>query len=114
METTIKRNMIVMAELNSEGSVQGGFRPCVVISNDKANTYSPILIVVPVTSQNKKYIPTHVSLEPNTQNGLQARSTVLAEQLLTIPKSKVKAIVGALSERESGLINKAIQVSLAI
>ena len=56
----IARGMIVMVDLpTSNGSVQGGTRPAVVISNDRGNKFSPVLIVVHLTSRTKKLFPTH-------------------------------------------------------
>ena len=51
----ITRGTIVMVDLPlGNGSVQGGTRPAVVISNDRGNKFSPVLIVVPLTSRTKK------------------------------------------------------------
>ena len=42
--------------------VQHGRRPVVIISNNLANTHSPVVTVIPLTSQmNKHQLPTHVS-----------------------------------------------------
>jgi mRNA-degrading endonuclease toxin of MazEF toxin-antitoxin module len=51
----IKRGQIIMAELPTVGgSVQNGLRPVMIISNDKANKFSPNIIAVPLTSRDKK------------------------------------------------------------
>ena len=34
-----------------DNSVQGGVRPVIVVSNNKANTYSSVITVVPLTSR---------------------------------------------------------------
>lgn len=54
----IKRGDIVLVDLGiHENSIQSGIRPCVIVSNDKANRYSPVFTVVPLTSRlNKKII----------------------------------------------------------
>ena len=84
----IKRGQIVMLDLPTvSGSVQNGLRPCVIISNNKANKFSPNVIAVPLTSRNKKDMPTHYLLEPSKRNGLRVASTVLAEQILTVSKN---------------------------
>ena len=47
----ITRGTIVMVDLPlGNGSVQGGVRPAVGISNDRGNKFSPVLIVVPLSS----------------------------------------------------------------
>ena len=42
-----------------------GIRPVVIVQNDVANKYSPTVIVVPITSKNKKNIPTHIRIDGN-------------------------------------------------
>ena len=46
---TIRRGDILWADLGMfpTTSVQGGVRPVIVVSNNKANTYSSVITVVP-------------------------------------------------------------------
>ena len=50
---TIRRGDILWADLGMfpTTSVQGGVRPVIVVSNNKANTYSSVITVVPMTSR---------------------------------------------------------------
>ena len=41
---------------NKDGSVQSGYRPVFILSNDKNNTYSTTLNVIPITSKMNKRI----------------------------------------------------------
>ena len=54
VKMTIRRGDILWADLGMfpTSSVQGGVRPVIVISNNKANTYSSVITVVPLTSSN--------------------------------------------------------------
>ena len=111
----IARGMIVMVDLPlGNGSVQGGVRPAVVISNDRGNKFSPVLIVVPLTSKVKKFMPTHHTIEPSMINGLSKTSIVLAEQIITIGKDMVRNIVGTLEEIDINFINHKVMTSLAL
>lgn len=111
----ITRGSIIMVDLPmGNGSVQGGTRPAVVISNDKGNKFSPVLIVVPLTSKVKKFMPTHYTIEPSTINGLTKTSIVLAEQIITIGKDMVRNIVGTLDEIDINFINRKVITSLAL
>lgn len=74
------------------GSVQKGLRPALVIGNDKGSHYSPVLVVAPITSKQKKNIPTH--LELGKECGLKADSIALMEQPMTIDKSQVIDVIG--------------------
>ena len=111
----IKRGSIIMVDLPlGNGSVQGGTRPAVVISNDKGNKFSPVLIVVPLTSRVKKFMPTHHTIEPSMINGLTKTSIVLAEQIITVGKDMVRNIVGTLEEIDINFINRKVMTSLAL
>ena len=112
----ITRGTIIMVDLPlGNGSVQGGTRPAVVISNDKGNKFSPVLIVVPLTSRmDKKFMPTHHTIEPSMINGLSKTSIVLAEQIITVGKDMVRNIVGTLEEIDINFINRKVMTSLAL
>ena len=111
----IARGMIVMVDLPlGNGSVQGGTRPAVVISNDKGNKFSPVLIVVPLTSRVKKYMPTHHTIEPSMVNGLTKTSIALAEQIITVGKDMVRNVIGSLEEIDINFINRKVMTSLAL
>ena len=109
----IKRGDVFYADLSSAiGSEQGGVRPVVIIQNDTGNKYSPTLIVLPITSQSKKYIPTHVCV--GDEGGLSRESTVLCEQIRTLDKSQLKGYIGKFSYDTMKRINQALCVSLAL
>lgn len=89
---------------------QAGVRPAVVISNDIGNYYSPVVIVAFLTTQNKKYLPTHVETF-----GTGKKSTVLLEQPTTVSKDKILGkCIGKLSEKEMKEVDKALSVSLGL
>lgn len=96
------------------GSVQKGRRPVVVISNNKGNQFSPVILVAPLTSRKKKHLPTHVDVFANESNGIKSDSTVLCEQLFTIDKSSILDSIGRVSEEVITKINKALCISLAL
>lgn len=109
------RGQIIMADLPPvAGSVQNGLRPCIVISNDKANKFSPNIIAIPLTSRDKKYLPTHHKIEPTTTNGLKVPSTALAEQILTISKQCIRKIIGVVDDTQLENINNIIKESVGI
>ena len=85
---------------DSDGSVQSGCRPGIVIQNNIGNRFSPTLIAIPLTSKIKNLDQaTHLLIERNEENGLKTNSMLLAEQISTIDKKKVKK-VGTISDRE--------------
>ena len=111
----VKRGQIVMLDLPTvAGSVQNGLRPCVIISNNKANKFSPNVIAVPLTSRNKKDMPTHYALQPSKVNGLKVTSTILAEQILTVSKNAIKRIIGVVEDQHIDNVNKIIKESISL
>ena len=87
----VKRGDMFYADLSPVvGSEQGGIRPVLIIQNDLGNKYSPTVIAAAITSQtNKTRLPTHIELGEN-KCGLKSNSVVLAEQIRTIDKSRLK------------------------
>ena len=95
---------------NSRDSEQSGIRPAIIIQNDKGNEYSPTTIVASITSQDKRYLPTHVVVKPY-QSGLNKVSTILMEQVRTIDKSRILSKVGHI---ETDWLKEKIKKSLTI
>lgn len=108
----IKRGELYYADLSPVvGSEQGGVRPVLVVQNNVGNKYSPTIIAVAVTSQiNKARLPTHIELD--TTCGLPKDSVILAEQLRTLDKRRLKDKIGALDNKAMEKVNNALLVSL--
>ena len=97
------------------GSEQGGIRPVVIIQNDLGNKYSPTVIAAAITSQlGKTKLPTHIPI--GSQNaGLKTDSVILAEQVRTIDKSRLKEKIGHIDDENiMSQINNALGVSFGI
>ena len=65
MNKEIRRGDLYYAELDPiVGSEQAGTRPVLVVSNDVGNQYSPVIVIVPITSRRmgRKRLPTHVEV----------------------------------------------------
>ena len=74
------------------GHVQHGTRPVVIVSNDVANNFSPIVTAVPLTSNRKAAtLPTHVCL---CGYGLAAASIALCEQVMAVDKTRLVRRMG--------------------
>ena len=112
----IKRGDMFYADLSPVvGSEQGGIRPVLIIQNDMGNKYSPTVIAAAITSQiNKNKLPTHIEID-SEEFGLKSDSVVLAEQIRTIDKSRVKEKIGHIDdEKVMDKINNAIGVSFGL
>ena len=109
----IHRGEIYYADLSPVvGSEQGGYRPVVVLQNNKGNRYSTTIIVAPISSKlTKNPLPTHVMVENNC---LEKKSVILLEQIRTIDKQRIREKVGFIDNKVMQQINEAIKTSLDI
>ena len=112
--TAVKRGDVFYADLaQSSGCVQSGLRPVIVVQNDIGNAYSPTTIVVPLTSKKKKkYLPTHVQIPADQENGLRCDSVALLEQFQTIDKRDLGDRLGCI--RDMAPIERGMSISLGL
>lgn len=101
---------------NKGGSIQSGYRPVFILSNDKNNTYSTTLNIIPITSKmNKRNLPVHVELRSYQKFGLKAPSTMMVEQTTTITIEHLEKKVGIINDRQILLdIGRAMTVQFPI
>ena len=94
------------------GSEQGGYRPVVILQNNKGNKYSTTVIVAPISSRlTKNPLPTHVMIETEF---LEKKSVILLEQIRTIDKKRIYEKVDVLTQEMMNDVNDAIKTSLDI
>ena len=112
---SIKRGEVCIATLDPVvGREISKTRPAVIVSNDKNNEFSGTLTILPVTSGNlDKIYPFEVFLPKGTGN-LPKDSKVKADQIRTLDKSRIVAVIGRLLETEIQSIDKALRVHLAL
>ncbi|MEW6308043.1 MAG: type II toxin-antitoxin system PemK/MazF family toxin [Bacillota bacterium] len=111
----LRRGDIYYADLSPViGSEQGGIRPVIVIQNDVGNKYSPTTIVAAITSQiDKARLPTHVELS-GEESGLGRNSVILAEQIRTIDRRRLRERVAHLDPGLLDRVNDALSVSIGL
>lgn len=100
---------------NIDTKKQCGIRPAVIVSNNKANEYSPVITVVPLTSKifKKRFMPTHVYIPAG--GGLSCGSLALAEQVEAIDKVRLLEKKGKItSDVIMEKITRAIQIQIGV
>lgn len=86
---TPKIGEVYMMRFEGSGSEQAGWRPALVFQNNVGNTYSPNVIMLPLTSKLKKSSQlTHV-IVPAKGTGLARDSMVLSENPVSVSKNKL-------------------------
>lgn len=97
------------------GSEQGGKnRPVLIIQNDKGNTYSPTVIVAPITKKiyEGRKIPTHINIKQFDE--VRPNSIVMLEQIRTIDKKRLKGFVSIVDDEDMKKVDRAIRISLGL
>ena len=117
-EMKIKRGNILYVYMSDEyeGSIQGGMRPVVLVSNNQANKHSPVITVVPLTSRTykKRYLPTHVLIKEWHCSGLGRDSVALCEQILPLNRKDIVECVGEVDKKMMKKITKAVQIQVGV
>ena len=113
-ERQYKRSDVILIDFDPvRGSEQGKIRPAVIIQNDIANKYSPVLIDAAITSSPRALHPTDVEvLAP--EGGLRKDSKVLLNQIRTVDKIRVIDRWGNLSDETMDKVDEAIKISLGL
>lgn len=110
----IKRGEIYMANIPKQaGSIQYGYKPIIIVSNDKCNEHSDVFSAFVITSrQTKSKLPTHVDI--GLESGLKLPSIVLCEQPRSFTKDILDYKVGDCDEYIMNDINEAAAKQLGI
>ncbi|MBV9851848.1 MAG: type II toxin-antitoxin system PemK/MazF family toxin [Armatimonadetes bacterium] len=80
------------------GREQGGQRPCVVIQDTAYGQRSPLVLIIPLSSQiGALRFPATVQIAPSAENGLSLPSVALVFQTRAADRSRFVQRLGALS-----------------
>lgn len=111
----VRRGDIYIADLDPVvGSEQGGVRPVVIVQNDRGNRFSPTVICAAMTSRmTKNDLPTHVWVSAK-DSGLRSDSLVLCEQLRTLEKRRLQALVGHVDQLVIRRVDAALRAALGL
>src|ERR1043166_3394889 len=99
-ERLIRRGDIYWVDLpDSNGRELKEIHPCLVISNDRQNTASPLIVIIPITSL-KVGDEIFFFQAPIT---LEKKSVILVDQIRTIDRDKLK---DKISKIDNGLMEE--------
>lgn len=111
----IRRGTICIASLDPViGREISKTRPVVIVSNDKNNEFSGTVTILHVTSKNLAKIYPFELLLPKGSGNLPKDSKVKADQIRTLDKSRIVAVVGKLDDSMIKSIEKALRIHLAL
>ena len=106
----MKRGEVWWVEFDpSIGSEIRKTRPAVIVSNDAANRNLARVIVMPLTSNVSRVYPGETIVVVKGQ-----RSKVMADQITTADKARLKSQIATLSKVEIVAVDDVIRVQLAL
>lgn len=109
----IKRGDVFYADLDPIiGSEQGGIRPVLIVQNNVGNKYSPTVVVLPISSAKKTNMPTHIRIYGTKM--LQKNSVILAEQIRTIDRNRLRNYVGSVGFEIMEKVDRAVKISIGV
>ncbi len=88
-------------------------RPVVILQDDRFDATGSIT-VCPLTSDSTPALLFRVPIEPDSNNGLRQRSYVMADKIVSIPKTRIGALVGRLDDEDVVSLNRAVFVFLGL
>lgn len=109
----IKKGDIVLINFDpSIGNEIKKTRPAVVIQNNIANKYSPLVTVVPCTSRIYKDRVFEHLLIKDSVNKLDFDSVVFVNQIMTFDKRRLIKVIGQVSSKDLECIHKKVLIHL--
>ena len=116
MKTNITHAAIIFADVPCiEFNVHQhhGLHPYLVLSNQKACLHSPVLQVIPMSSNTNRRLPVQVEVHADC---FSRRTFALAEQLTLLPREILEQgkYCGQLSEESMARVRQAIKLQLSL
>jgi mRNA interferase MazF len=110
----IERGDVLLVEFDPPvGSEIKKTRPVILVANDVANTYSRVVVVVPLASQKIDTVFPHEVLIKNTK-GLSKVSKANVSQLRAVDRLRIKSKLGEISTKELSLLDAALKLHLGL
>lgn len=89
-------------------------RPAVIVQANELGDTTTTVIVCPVTSELTTRLPIRPIVEPSASNGLRSRSQIMTDKPLSLPRHRVKRILGALDSNTSDELDRALLTVLGL
>ena len=91
----------------------GNPRPVIILQDDRFDA-TDSMTVCPLTSDSTAALLFRVPIEPDSENGLRQRSYVMTDKIASIPKTRIRALVGRLNAEDIVKLNRAVFVFLGL
>jgi mRNA interferase MazF len=110
-----KRGGIYQVEMGRETDATAEACPCLVVSNNISNEFSPVVTVIPLSFSGMERIYDFETLLPAAKTGLGQDAKISSHLLFTIDKNKVVSDrLGFLSKGQMKQVDRALRFQLAL
>jgi mRNA interferase MazF len=112
---SIGRGSVVRVRLDpAEGSEIRKTRPAVVVSNRAACRFDAVVQVVPATDLRDRPLRPYESRVESLRSGLVKPSRLVANQVRTVSKLRIEAVLGELEPEELRQLDRALKIQLGL
>lgn len=106
----MKRGDIVTVSLQGE---YGKPRPALIVQTDKLPASYASVIICPITSTITA-LDFRISIEPDNENGLKARSQLMTDKIIGVPRAKIGKTIGRISQKDMTEVTAALAFLLGL
>jgi mRNA interferase MazF len=89
-------------------------RPAVVVQSDLFNPTHASVTLCPITSDLIAAPMFRLTLSPSDDNGLAKRSQVMVDKLISLPRERIRRVLGRLSEKQMHDVEVALSLWLGL
>ncbi len=115
MSDRLERGAVVTVRFDpTEGAEIRKTRPAVVVSNDVACRFDAVVQVVPLTRLPERELRPYESRIDSAGSGLAKPSRLVANQVRTVSRQRIGAVLGRLSDDEEQALDRALRIQLAL
>lgn len=114
MKKVFRGNIYICDLPYIDGSIQYGERPIIIVSNDMANMYSPVVHYVPLTTKSKSKLPVHHVLKNKDYACISVDNMALCEQTMLVSKNRIGKFVGTVSEEDMRKIDRCMKIQMEL
>ena len=97
-------------------AIQGDYgkpRPALVIQSDALMDH-PSITILPITSYLLPAPLLRVQLNPDEENGLTKESQIMVDKIITLPREKIGAVIGHITEDQLRMVTQCLLMLLGI
>ena len=88
-------------------------RPAVIVQSNETNLFDSVIICL-FTTDTSIDGPTRVSIQANKINGLTKDCIIMADKVVAVKKSSLRAKIGTLSNEDMQRVNAALKITLGL